>query len=387
MDWNQLISRIEEGDSLSEEEKVKGRRAFQHLKSELFGDEEIDVVSHPLLRRVGNVAPWNLQWARWFASTLGELQSHEGYQSLENRLRDDDQAREAMTVIEVAADFLREGYNIAVEPDIDGFTKEPDLLVQQGKQTPLIIEVTEIQRHREERKSTETVQRISAAILKGCTDTKPLRQTGRIYKSLSESHLSEVEEEVHKLAAEASEERKLKTLEKPRTLVLAVAPEQKIDALSNWAQNRELEVGNLEGPTPRVDPIDRIGKQLNWKQEQLPARIPGVVVMVGSRVFWQYRVNPSVALLEEELFQHEKTVSLVLKEKTIGSGRFIDDDSGYVEKQIDEHRISERRRFGMLFEQFLVLYNRYHEHDVVEGDVRAATSLMGAERHISNQRR
>ena len=379
MDWSQLIDRIEESDSLPEEEKTQGRKSFQSLKTKLFGDEEVDVVAHPLLRRMGNIAPWNLRWAQWFASTLKELQSHEGYGSLESRIRDPEQAREAMTVVEVAADFLEQGYDITVEPDIERFPKEPDLLIKREDRSPFVIEVTEIRQHREERKSTETVQRVSAAILKGCNVDVPLRQTGRIHKSLAEPHLSEVEKAVLKLAAKASEQGKLLTLEKPRTLELALAPEEKVDPLSEWAHERDLEVGRLEGPTPRVDHLDRIGKQLNWKQDQLPEHIPGIVVLVGSQIFLRYLADHSIALLEEELFQHEKTVFAVVKEKTIGKGRFIDDDATYFDEHIDDHRLSERRRFGMLFEQFLVLQNRYHEHDVVEDDVRAAASVVGAE--------
>lgn len=378
MQWDQVIEPIEERSEIEGDEKRRVLEAVQYLRSELFEGQDPDLSSHPLVSRLTNFAPWNLRWVLWFTSTLQELQSHHGYEGLKSRLQRADEAREAMTIVDIASEFLSGGYEITIDPDLDDFDKVPDLLVRnESADRPFVVEVKEFQEHREEKKSRETIWGLSKAVHEGTEAVGSLKHSGRIEKSLAEPHLDEIKEKVRKLAEDANREGRLQALEISNTLSFAVAPEHDEESLEEWAQKRGLGVNQIRGPAPRVDRLKMIGKHLNWKQDQIPKEHPGIVVMVGSQIFWRYRMQAAVSMLEEEIYQHPKTVLTVLKGSNPAAGVLTDERSEYLEKRVGRHRVIERRRLELLFEQFLILHNRFHDHEKIEEEVREVMDVFG----------
>lgn len=356
--WEKLIQRCDMIEELTDLEKEKTKRAFLFLKKE-FGDEFLEyavdeVDPHPFAYYIINSAPWTSKWLMRFSDALKSLKEADGYPSLLKRLKNKDMFVEGESVLEVAYKFHRAGFNIVIDPSTAINRKVPDLKIT-NKETgeELFVEVSMQQLSMNHAKAIRTFNEVFDKLSFSIFD---LTFCGRIFKVLSERHMSEVLKEVENKIEIAKSENVFQELIIEDTIELGIAPYKDKDVLAIWAKSRGLNFGQFIGPSINVDEIQRLRLKIQKEQKQLPQNSPSILVVGNNSLFHSlHDIKKGINELEECLYEFSNILFL------IGTG-FHECYDGITQDEMvmkDQHIFVRRLREDSSVEQCMILLNRY----------------------------
>jgi hypothetical protein len=121
---------------------------------------------------------------------------------------------------------------------------------------------------------------------------------------------------------------------------------------------RGLHVGEFIGPSIDVNEILRTKRAIREEQKQLPQEYPNIVVIKNTNLFFRTRdVRKAINELEEEIYEHPHLLFAVI------SGEFV----GLAKDELlmkDYHVYLEKSRFELFAEQYIILFNRFCEHEI-----------------------
>lgn len=349
--WEGLAAQCDTIDGLSTVEREKARRAF-HTLGNLLGADFLDLAireRHPILQELINHAPWTRRRLIWFASALTNLQAASGFDVVLQRFRRPTQCAEAMSLFSTAASLQSAGFNVEFEPKISGFAKVPDLaLVHQRTGERLYVEITALQ----ESDVAKAAGRTSFSILSQVLFATPfLNFAGRIHRSLSERHLSDVLEQVRVSVARGKTA--FQELVIPNVVEMALSPDSDRELLDAWAHEHGLEIGNFSGPPYGVDEVQRVRSRIKGEQKQLPANVANIVVIEGFNAMLDGRpIEYIMSEIAETLYDAGHVFAAVISGGYIGGG--VPEATMY-----GQHCHVRRLKFDVLIEEHLVLINRF----------------------------
>lgn len=357
--WEKLIQRCDTIEELTDVEKEKTKRAFLFLKRE-FGEEFLEYAVdglHPIAYYIINSAPWTSKWLTRFAEALKSLKEVDGYASLVQRLKHRDKFFEGESVLEVAYKFSKAGFKITVDPLTIENKKVPDLkIVNEEAKEELFVEVSNQQQSINYSKALRTFDKISEPltflVFLNCYSC------GRVFKVLSERHLSEIVKQINERIELMKNEDAFQELIIDDTIELAIAPNKDKDILEKWAESRGLKVGEFRGPLINADELQRTKAKIQREQEQLPRNSPNILVIGNNNLFFNlHDVRKGIGELEECVYEFSHILFFIVR----------GDYEGTAENEIimkDQHLFIKRSREDLNVEQYMILLNRYCDFPV-----------------------
>lgn len=358
--WNKLIQHCEVLEELTEVEKEKAKRAFQILKEEL-GDNFWDGAfskKHPICQYLINLAPWTRKWIIWFAEALIELKEQENYNSLLDRIKDENKFREGLSVLEIGYKFSKAGFKITIDPSvkISGREKIPDLkLIDNDTNEELFVEISELKESRVARDAFQTMNRITAPLW--CS-VPFMYYCGCVYKRLSQRHLDYVVKKVEETVEKAKKENSFQELIIEDVIEIGIAPQNDRRLLEKWASERGFKVGEFSGPPFNVDEILRTKRTIENEQRQLPHDFPNILVIVNSNVFFHIRdIRKLISELEEEVYEYPHLLIGVITGKHIGK-----EENNVSMKE--QHVFIRKPGRGLFVEQHIILLNKFCDYKI-----------------------
>lgn len=349
--WDKLAAQCDGITDLSPIEREQAKRAFRALQ-ELLGQDFMELAiekRHPLLREFVNLAPWTRKQVVWFADSLNALKSGRNFDGLLQRLRDPSRYGEAMSVLRAATALSKAGFGIEFDPAIEGFQKVPDLQITHLRtKERAFVEITALGQSEVASAADRTAWAINSHILFA---TPFLNFCARIHRSLSESHLAEIVQQVQATVAAGRSE--FRALVIDGILELAIAPDADRGLLEQWAASRGLKVGTMEGPRFGVDEIQRVRGKINKKRHQLPTNAANVLIIEGFHPVLDGRpIEAITAEIAEGLYDHPHLLACIVAGGYMGSGNAES-------RMYGQHAHIRRIKFDVHVEEYLVLLNRF----------------------------
>ncbi len=360
--WDKLIQHCELLEDLTTYEKDEAKRAFEFLNGELGKDflDEIHNRYHVLTPYILNFAPWTRKWIAFFADMLKEVKDFENYSSLLKRLKDNKQSEEALTVLEPAYKFSKEGFKIFFDTKIDFLKKStiPDFkVVTEDGQEILFVEVSKHEESDRQKGALKTMERITEFLWRSVPS---LHYCGRIYKSLAAKHLEDIAKKVEKTVEKVREYNSFQKLIIEDIIEIGIAHESDKEILQKWALERGLEVGKFSGPPIDVDEVQRIRVKVEKEQKQLPPNFPNIVIVTNTSLFFYAKdFRKLISELEEVVYKYSNLLAIIICGKHIGAG--AGEDNVIIK---DEHFFIKKTRTDFQVEQYIILINKYCDFKV-----------------------
>ena len=178
---------------------------------------------HPVHNMIVFVSTFNINRIIKLAYYLKEVKQHcINYPSLVEKLKDKNKFLEGFSFLEAAYRFSKAGFDIEIEPHIDG--KIPDLqLVDRENCTKVIAELTVLKNSRGSSNSIENLIRISELIEKYHNG---IQGEIKVFNLLDERDLDSIIPEMLKTISEVKETKQEKTLLIANKLELKVRPKE-----------------------------------------------------------------------------------------------------------------------------------------------------------------
>ena len=359
LEWDGIAKNCESLD-LPKLDKKKAIRAIEELKRILGDDFPRNAIehNHPLFANVINRAPWTRIWLTQFYESLASFENQGNFESLITRIKDPMKFPEALSVLDYAWKFKQSDFDIEFDPDLTKLDskKVPDIKITNTHSAEdTYVEVSMLKPSRIQRDAHVTLWEIQKSILASF-----MLMSGRIYKSLSPKHLQETAEKVEKTMMKAKKDKSFECLHIPNVIDIAFAPESDKELLEAWAEEHELKVGTLNGPSIGVDENLRIKRKIEHKQKQVPSEHANIIVIQNTGFIYYRDIEAVITELEEEVYRFPHLLGVIVSQKIMG---------GYTEpaftKNVGQHIFISKPNAKILSrEEHIILLNKYCDHKV-----------------------
>jgi hypothetical protein len=336
------------------EERQSAAKAFLQLERHL-GTNFLQ--EHPHLAYFFiNRTRWPKMWAIWFANLLNRLQGHPQFDQLINELRRPDKYQERMTILNIVDRVLDSAKEIRfdVPTNVNGVTKKPDLQIAfEHCKNGILFEVSDLLTNSRERAANDVARQFFNLVQPWMPE---LAISGRVLRTLSPAHFSEVAAQIERTIKEVSTGKPFASFERAGVVESGVSTQQCIGMLQEWASARRMNVNELSGPAHNHSDLDRLAVKLRTEQQQLPRDGAGVVILgvapmtatPGSQKDFEVIANA----LEEELFRYDHLAYAGILFQWLGSI-----EPGVL--RYGNHLCINRCRFEWMCDSLILLKNRF----------------------------
>jgi hypothetical protein len=359
-DWDKLIQHSQTLEGFTPFEKEKCKRAFRFLREEL-GEEFLKVAfteGHPICNYITNLAPWTRRWIIWFAEALEELKGQENYSSLLKRIKNRSKFEEGILILGLSFRFLKADFKITIDPiaEVSEGRKTPDLkIIDVDTGEELFVEISRIHRSEIEKRAQQTTEAITNILWQSIPF---LHFCGRIHKTLSKKHLSEVVRKVEEMVEKVKKDKTFHELIIDDVIEIGIATEEDIEVLRKWALNRRLQVGELIGPSFDVNETLRTKRTIEKEQKQLPQKYPNIVIIRNNNLFFTTRdIRKAISELEEEVYEYPHLLFVIILGEHLG----ITQNILFMKNQ---HVYLEKSSIEPIVEKYIILFNRFCGHKI-----------------------
>ena len=362
-DWDIVANRCDEIDGLSEEEKIKVKKAFSFLKNE-FGVDYLKEVGneHYFYFHIHNYAPPSRLWFAYVAEMIERVKDFSNYNSLLKRLKNPKKFREAYTVLETAYNYGNDGFNIEFDPviNIKSKNKVPDLkLINVVTKEELICEVSISFTSVKQNEAFDNETEIFNAVI----SNDGLEFAGRVIKTLSEIEKSQIKNTILNFAESVKEGNGFGVLVIEDVLLLGYATPENVKKLEDWAKNNGCNVRSFEGPYFDVDEIRRIENKINEKKRQLPYDNAGIIMIYDSDFFHSIRsIQEAVVFLEKTLAKISNIAAVIIQGKFMGS-------INPLKIRIGKHLFIQKMGKDTFVEKYLIIWNEHCSFKLTEDTI------------------
>jgi len=346
-DWDLVIEETLENESMSADMRRDCVGALEYLQHEL-PPEACRILFD---RYLCNHAQWTRALAFKLAETLARTENCSGYPTLIRGLSHADRFDEAMSVLDVAHHFLSPGLSVTFDPELpEGNTKCPDLLiVEERSGERLYVEVTA-------QNSPPGVQLSQQALLTVFLPVLCSRDPGIEYCAyLDQYPEGPAQEEFRSAVAECVEslspDHPFASISIRDVLLLAVARPEASMQLKEWGAERGLKPNTISGSSVEVASNLRLSRRIRAKQEQLPRKYPGLIVVYRSAFDRHSGSTGESVDIMEILRQRSKAIGHVLG-IAMPTEPLEGHDYVYVEKDSTTANLSHRHGGSVAFRLF-----------------------------------
>ncbi len=356
-EWNYWIEHLKE-EELTETEKERAKKALNLLRN-IFGEnlfKDVEYGAHPIVANILNYAPWTRRWLIWISDTIDSVNQCPNGNRIIERLRNKQTYNEALSVLEFAYKFLKNGFEVELYPAVPEIKKEADLKIINPKTGEyLYVEMTSLGGSKQWKDATKTFNAVSDKILSlSHHDDPDLIYSCKVRKYLTRRHLEEVLSKIENTARKARENGFAEYTEEG-TIDLALATEDKRSMLNEWAKSRGIDA-SIIGPSTNVDEIYRIARKIEEEQRQLPKESLNILIIQDNATLFLDEKNVRFIAneLEEYVYAYDHLTFCLLFKSFTGSAS----QSSVSYLPLGEHMFVDKRS-ELHDEQVLVLVNRF----------------------------
>ncbi|MGE0115885.1 MAG: hypothetical protein AB7T07_13510 [Steroidobacteraceae bacterium] len=351
LSWEELLERARSSEELSPLARSQAEWAIDHLSRHL--PSHVLELSHHFGRFCVNRAPWVLNWLTLFSNSLLRLEASSGFESLLSRLADPTKYDEAMSVLQVASRLAAVDLSVSIDipVQVDGKIKVPDLRIKNVVcDDKLFVEVSVLGLSDDQRQESEHYRQLSDLLF---MNVPQVISSGRLLRTLSESHFEEVKRRITDTIEVVKKHRKLQELHMPDVVTLAIAPADQATALNLWCERHSIDPGSFSGPTGQVDHVKRLKIKTRKEAEQLPDGFPNIIYVWYNDLAGRIS-NPASILpqLEEMVFALPSVCLVVVAARVAGLGQSTMQMSGM-------NRFGRTVYGDFIAEDYIVIPNRF----------------------------
>lgn len=362
-DWNNLITHCDEFDGLTDEEKVRVKKAFAFLKNE-FGAGFLKDVDreHYFYFHIHNYAPPSRLWFAYLAEMIESVKNFPNYNSLLRRLKNPKKFREAYTVLETAFNFRNVGFDIEFDSavTISGKNKVPDLkLINIKTKESFYCEVSVSYTSVKQNEATETELEIFNTVI----STPGLEFAGRIIRTLSDVERTKIKDKILIFAKSVSEELGFGMLIIEGVLMLGYATQDNVEKLEDWAKNNGCNLRSFEGPNFDVNELRRIENKINEKKKQLPYDSANIIMIYDGDFFYSIRsIHEAIAFLEYSLSKIPDITAIIIQGKFMGT-------INPISLKFGQHLFIQKMGKDTYVEQYLIILNKFCKTPITDDTI------------------
>lgn len=332
-DWDKYVQITDALPGLTDEQKERGRKAFEYLrKPEVLGENFLARNNkHPLYDHFAGIAAWTrkIKQLTRFAKAWEALREADGFsKAVKNEIvSGKHKFTERMSVLELAFKFLNVGFSPSFDQKVTvfkprGMTRRllpfqttPDLaLLNEETDEKIFVEVSALSFGELKERAGRTYHRIFDLLTNGALWRGDLFPRARINRILSDEELKELVAKVQATIDDARSSNEFRVMEIEGTIEMCIAPRHEAERADLWASERGIEEIPVEGPSySPYDPI-RLKNAIRHEQEQLPADKPGMVIITAdwSLLFFAHGYGEIVSSLDEALSKYPKLLGIIV---------------------------------------------------------------------------
>lgn len=365
--WDKYIFDCENVNGLSASEKKAAKNALTYLK-ELLGERFLQRIynqqslraPHPLGFYILNqVAGTRLHLIK-YVEALQAVQQSKNFKSLLKRFKDTENFTEGASVLEVALEFYRTGFQIEFDPEVfvtdqsgNSKLKHPDLKVtSKTTNETAIVEVSQLKQSDRWREASNVMNFISPLVWSE-SGSENLTIYAQLNSNFNVGRIEETSEKLRHLVAEVKRTRDLQTLVTD-CIEAGIALSDNETPLKDWADSRGIS-HCISGPPVEYNELPRILEKIKGKLSQLPETLPGIIVIPANQSALFLHYNNDTDLIVDYISEHINNYPRIFC--VVLSYRFIsgEPDNSYA-SATPEFAFASRTAKG-LTEQSLVVFN------------------------------
>jgi hypothetical protein len=359
LDWEDHASRVKYIEGLSEFEKKHAADSIRYLSTTLgdsflrrLSSKEGEGLPHPLLALLLNVVAWTRQELIRLAENIRTLEQSPNLKKLLSGLEQPELFAHNSLVLSSAACLVREGFRATFEPTMPlaNNQKQPDIrLCNLVTAEEVFLEIAVTTASQRERDAHECSYALFNKLFRFGAG---LRWCGRLRKIPAPMHLEEILSKIDQALNRVGSEKRLISVVEEGTIELAVCPEDQIESLELWGNERGIRTGGFQGPPFPADHVARLRRKIATEQGQLPHEGISTLLIQDSDIFLRTNdIRALISELEEEVYRYPRLALVVVRGSSIGGP-----EPEVIQK--DQHRFT-RKVVGNVCEQTLLLLNRF----------------------------
>lgn len=333
-DWGNYIKNCETIGGLTDAEKTAAKKAIRYLREKL-GENFLYRLYNPQSRRpphplsftlLNQVASTRLDLIR-YAEVLQALENAQNYNRVFRKFKKPEECEEAISVLDVALEFHRAGFDIEFEPQVFvtnqrniSSKKFPDLrVISRTTRETAIVEVTKLGSSERWNQAVADGSQISFLVF---SDLSPadLTMWADMNANFNSTRVEETLELIRQTIQEVKRTGEFTSL-KTDCIEVGIASKDKIESLKSWAQERGIAEG-ISGPPVESNELIRALEKIKGKLSQLPETEPGIIVIPAthSGLFWRTSIEWIVSFLSDKIIDYPKVFCVILTDSSTTGG-------------------------------------------------------------------
>lgn len=285
------------------------------------------------------------------------------------RMEDFQDITEAMSVVEVANRFLQAGFDVELEPAInvnDGRTKNPDFkIVDRETRQSIIVEVSRMMASDNQRLTSATYEGVFNLLVhwgmhsdpeayKNILQPRHILPFAIIHRGMEQPELNEILKLLKTLIEYVRATGEFAELIVPGTIEVGIASYGNHEIAKKWARDRGIKEGDIaEGANFSSDEVARTIVKIREKLKQLPADVPGMIVIEAKEnlLLFVYDIQALALTFAEEVANHQNLL------RTVIFHSFVDGSTESVSENVGPHTFSHLVRADRSTEESLTIRN------------------------------
>jgi len=318
--WEPYVLQCDEIDGLSDEQKGRAKQALEYLRSVL-GENFVRQASrtrHPLIYLFLQATAWARVKLTGLAQALEALQGADNFRKILKRIRAPREKglfTDGYSVLQTAYQFSSAGFKVCFV-DERGGDKKPDIkLVNEETGEEVLVEVSALKLAA----AVEAAQRASWPIHRlifGPLARAQLTMFAEMREGFDEDYAPKAVEQLQEKIVQVKVSGEMEEMVNDY-IVAAIAPDNKIEQLNQWALQRGV-AQDVVGPPITLVELQRLCRKIREKLEegQLPADKPSILVIpaLSSFLFYLHDLKQVIGQLEKQAGDYPNLIAVVISQ-------------------------------------------------------------------------
>ena len=289
------------------------------------------------------------------------------------RIEDIQDITETMAVVEVANRFLQAGFEVELEPAIkvktrvgDGRTKNPDFkVVDRETGQSIIVEVSRMMASDNQRLTSATYEGVFNLLVhwgmhsdpeayKDILKPRHILPFAIIHRGIEQPELDEILKRLKALIEHVRATGEFGELNVHDTIEVGIASYDNHELAKKWARDRGMKESDIvQGANISSDEVARTKVKIREKLKQLPADLPGMIVIEAKEnlLLFVYDIQSLALTFGEEVANHQNLL------RTVIFHSFVDGSTESISQDIGPHTFSHLVRPDRSTEESLTIRN------------------------------
>ena len=289
------------------------------------------------------------------------------------RIEDFQDVTEAMALVVIANRFLQAGFEVELEPSIQvksrvgkGRTKNPDFsIVDSETGQTIIVEVSRMMASDNQRLASVTYEKVFNLLVdwgmhsdpeafKDILNPRHILPFAIIHRGIEQPELDDILKRIKAHIEHVRVTGEFGELLVKDTIEVGIASYDNHEIAKKWACDRGMtESDFIQGAYISSDEVARTIVKIREKSKQLPADLPGIIVIEAKEnlLLFVYDIESLALTLGEEVAKHQNLL------RTVIFHSFVDGSTESVSQNVGPHTFSHVVRLDRSTEQSLTIRN------------------------------